>query len=73
MFSFAENMTSLHSSLLHIYIPQIFSVHQISLAELYQMDASHLEVLGIPLGPRVRIMTELRKLQPLDKQSDSNN
>lgn len=46
-------------------------MHQISLAELYQMDVSHLEVLGVPLGPRVRIMTELHKLEPLDKHKDS--
>ena len=47
---------------------QIFSTHQISLAELCQMDESHLEVLGIPLGPRIRIVAEIRKLEPLDKQ-----
>ena len=50
---------------------QTFSGHQITLAELYQMDVSHLEVLGIPLGPRVRIMAELGKLEPLDKHRDS--
>ena len=50
---------------------QTFAVHQISLAELHQMDASHLEVLDIPLGPRVRIMSELAKLEPLDQHRDT--
>jgi hypothetical protein len=53
----------------HLY--PTFSVHQISLAELFQMDAGHLEVLGIPLGARVRIMAELGKLEPLGKHTDS--
>ena len=35
------------------------------------MDVTHLEVLGIPLGPRVRIMSELTKLEPVDQQTDT--
>ena len=49
---------------------QKFLVHRISIAELRHMDDSHLEALGIPLGPRVRILSEVKKLVPLDNVSD---
>jgi len=33
------------------------------------MDDTHLERLGIPLGPRIRILSELKFMQPLDNYS----
>lgn len=42
----------------------------ITLVELRSMESTHLEKLGIPLGPRIRILDEVKKLHPLDSVSD---
>ena len=49
---------------------QTFATHDVSLAELRHMDDAHLERLGISLGPRVRILSEVKQLVPLDNVSD---
>ena len=49
-----------------VYI-QVFTAHGITLPELRCMNEANLEQLGIPLGARVRIISEVKKLEPLDE------
>ena len=51
----------------HLSCVQVFKSHDVTLAELSVMRDKDLERLKIPLGPRIRILQELKKLQPLNK------
>ncbi len=45
---------------------QTLRAHDISLAELRSLTEEHLEAIGIPLGARVRLLDEVRKLEPIE-------
>lgn len=45
---------------------QKLRAHDISLVELRSLTENHLENIGIPLGARVRLLEEARKLEPID-------
>lgn len=40
--------------------------HNIGLAELRTLGVGHLESIGIPLGVRVRLLEEAKKLEPVN-------
>jgi hypothetical protein len=52
-------------NLLHFPL-QTLRAHNISLMELRRLSEEHLETIGIPLGVRVRLLEESRKLEPID-------
>ena len=57
--------TYMHNDLWYVvYTPQKFKSNRITLAELKYIDESTLEQLGIPLGPRLRILAEVKSLEP---------
>lgn len=47
--------------------PQKLQAHDIGLPELHSLTEDHLEGIGVPLGVRVRLLDEVRKLQPIEK------
>ena len=54
------------SPTLHTCSLQLFHSQDVSLAELSVMEDKDLDKLGVPLGPRIRILQELKKLRPVD-------
>lgn len=62
-----EDITTFLDGLGYSDLIQVFKTHDITLAELSVMGDKDLERLQIPLGPRVRLLQELKKLQPLSE------